>query len=141
MGTELLVTAEENNCSERKEGAGCENRLTIFLPRRGTLQRVVDLPIERVAFLGQSERGATGPLQYHLTTSADYKEDGIHLAEQIKVLDENGRDLRTTELERLFTIDDVKGTMTTTEPPLWDRVVKPEPPPPPGQDAHPPRRH
>ncbi len=139
MGNDLLITAEENNCAGRKEGEPCENRMTVFLPRRGTLLRIVDLPIERVAYAGQSERGATGPLEYHLTTTADYKDDGIHLTEQIRVLDDNGRDLRKAELERQFAIDDIKGTMVASEPPLWDRVVKPEPPPPPQTpDAHPP---
>jgi hypothetical protein len=124
MGDDLLITAEENNCTGRKEREACENRMTVFLPRRGTLQRVVEIPIERVAYVGQSERGATGPLEYHLTTTADYKPDGIHLVEQIRVMDENGQDLRKAELERAFAIDDVKGTMVASEPPLWDRVVK-----------------
>jgi hypothetical protein len=128
MGSDLLITAEENNCAGRKEGEPCENRMTVFLPRRGVLQRIVDLPIERVAYAGQSERGATGPLEYHLTTTADYKNDGIHLVEQIRVLDDSGRELRKAELERQFAIDDVKGTMVASEPPLWDRVVKPEEP-------------
>ncbi len=145
MGSELLVIAEEDNCEGRKDGDPCENRMTVFLPRRGILQRIVDLPIERVAYVGQGERGASGTLQYHLTTAADYKDDGIHLVEQIRVSDENGRDLRKAELERVFAVDDIKGTMTASEPPLWDRVVvKAEAPPPeakPAPDAHPPPRH
>ncbi len=138
MGSELLVTAEEDNCAGRKESDACENRMTVFLPRRGMLQRIVDLPIEKVAFAGKTERGATGPLQYHLTTNADYKEDGIHLVEQVRVLDENGREMRKAEHERTFTVDDVKGTMVASEGPLWERVVSPESPPAP--DAPRPRR-
>ena len=140
MGNELLVIAEEDNCAGRKEGDACENRMTVFLPRKGILQRIVDLPIERVAYVGQAERGASGTLQYHLTTAADYKDDGIHLVEQIRVSDENGRELRKAELERLFAVDDIKATMVANEPPLWDRVVvKAEPPPAP--DVHPPPHH
>ena len=138
MGSELLVTAEEDNCLGRKEGEACENRMTVFLPRKGNLLRVVDLPIERVAYAGKTERGASGPLQYHMTTAVDYKEDGIHLVEQVRVLDENGRDLRKAEHERTFAMDDVKGTMASSEGTLWDRVVTPEPPPTP--DARPQRR-
>jgi hypothetical protein len=142
MGNDLLVTAEEDDCIGRKEGDACLNRTTIFLPRRGILQRIVDLPIERVAYVGQAERGAYGQLQYHLTTAADYKPDGIHLVEQIRVLDEGGRELRKAELERLFAMDEVKGTLVASEPPLWDRVVSPETPPPPPSPpaAHPSRR-
>jgi hypothetical protein len=137
MGTELLVTAEEDNCEGRKETDACENLMTVFLPRKGILNRIVDLPIERVAFKGKGERGTTGNLQYHLTSTADYKEDGIHLVEQVRVLDENGRELRKSEHERTFAVDDVKGTMVANEPSLWDRVVTPEAPPAP--DARPVR--
>jgi hypothetical protein len=141
MGSDLLVTAAENDCTGRNAGDPCENRLTVFLPRGGTLARVADIPIERVAYAGQTERGATGRLQYRLTTAATYGDDGIHLVEQIRVSDEDGRELRKAELERLFAIDDVKGTMTPSEPPLWDRVVKPEPETPPPPPAPPPAAH
>jgi hypothetical protein len=145
MGNDLLVTAEENDCIGRKGGDPCENRMTVLLPRSGELQRVADIPIERVAYAGQTERGAMGKLQYRLTTAATYKDDGIHLVEQIRVSDEDGRELRKAELERLFALDDVKGTLTPSEPPLWDRVVKPEAtapvPPPPAPPQAPPRRH
>ncbi len=138
MGAELLVIAEEDDCAGRKPGTPCENHMTVFLPRRGILAPVVEVPIERVAYVAQGERGATGTLEYRLTTAADYREDGIHVVEQIRVKDENGRELRKAELERLFVMDDA-GNMASAEPPLWDRVVKPEaaretP------DARPPRR-
>ena len=132
LGSELLVTAEEDDCAGRKEGVGCENRMTVFLPRRGILQRIVDLPIERVAYVGP--RGAA--TEYHLTTVADYKDDGIHLVEQIRVLDDSGREVRKAEVERLFAMDDVKGTMAASEPALWDRIVKPEPEPTPDARPH-----
>jgi hypothetical protein len=126
MGDDLLVTAQEDACAGRKPGEACENRMTVFLPRSGILLRAAEIPIERVAYVGSGERGATGTLEYRLTTSADYKPDGIHLVEQIRVTDDNGRELRKAELERVFALDDVKGTMAPSEAPLWDRVVKPE---------------
>jgi hypothetical protein len=125
MGAELLVIAEEDDCAGRKAGAACENHMTVFLPRRGALAPVVEVPVERVAYVAQGERGATGTLEYRLTTAADYREDGIHVVEQIRVKDENGRELRKAELERLFVMDDA-GHMASSEPPLWERVVKPE---------------
>jgi len=126
MGSDLLVTAQEDACVGRKPTEPCENRLTVLLPRLGKLARAAEIPIERVAYGsgGEAEKGATGLLEYRLTTSADYKPDGIHLVEQIRVMDENGQDLRKAELERAFAVDDVKGTMVASEPPLWDRVVK-----------------
>jgi hypothetical protein len=127
MGSDLLVTAQEDACVGRKPGDACENRLTILLPRMGRLARAAEIPIERVAYGAEGEKGekgASGTLEYRLTTSADYKPDGIHLVEQIRVNDEGGRELRKAELERLFALDDIKGTMAPSEPPLWDRVVK-----------------
>jgi hypothetical protein len=128
IGSDLLVTAQEDACVGRKQGEPCENRMTVLLPRMGRLSRAAEIPIERVAYGAgegeKGERGATGTLEYRLTTSADYKPDGIHLVEQIKVNDDEGRELRKAELERLFALDDVKGTMAPSEAPLWDRVVK-----------------
>ncbi len=138
MGSDLLVTAQENACVGRKPGEGCENHLTVMLPRLGRLARAADIPIERVAYGGEGEKGVTGQLEFRLTTSADYKADGIHLVEQIKVKDDTGLQLRSSELERLFALDDIKGTMAPNEPPLWDRVVKIVEPP---KTQHAPPHH
>ena len=123
MGDDLLITAQEDACSGRKPGEPCDNRMSVLFPRSGLLARAAEISVERVAYLTQGERGATGTLEYRLSTSADYKGDGIHLVEQVKVNDESGREMRKVELERLFVLDDVKGTMTPSEPALWDRVV------------------
>lgn len=123
MGGDLLVTAEDDGCSGRKQGQPCETVMTVLLPRTGVLRRVVDVPLERVAYGGQDPSGTEGPLEYHLTSNADYRDDGIHIQEQVRVKDQSGNELHRLERERVFVMD-ASGTMTTNDPPLWDTAVK-----------------
>jgi hypothetical protein len=128
IGGDVFVTAEDDTCEGHRAGVGCETRLSVFLARKGVLGRVVDIPIERLDYLAQGERGAVGKLEYRMTSAADFRQDGIHLVEQIRVKDDVGRELRKAELERLFVLDDITGKMASSEPPLWDRVVTPDRP-------------
>ena len=103
------------------------------------LRRVVDVLAERIAYSGQGERGAEGPLEYRLTSAADYRDDGIHLVENVRITHERGTELRVLERERLFALSD-KGTMASSDPPLWDTAVKLKFEKPDTQRARPPRR-
>ncbi len=123
MGPDLLVTAERDGCTERPQGSPCETLLSVFLPRLGTCGRAVDAPTERVAYGAPADRGATGDLQYRLTSTADYRPDGVHLLEQIVVSDEAGSVLRKTERERVFRLNDSE-TLVSTVPSLWESTVK-----------------
>ncbi|MGO8992072.1 MAG: hypothetical protein ACLQVI_02000 [Polyangiaceae bacterium] len=123
MGSDLLVTAERDGCTDRVKGSPCEALLSVFLPRLGTLRRVVDAPTERVAYGPPEDRGSTGDLQYRLTSTADYRPDGVHLLEQIVVGDEGGSVLRKTERERVFMMNQAE-TLVASVPPLWDSTVK-----------------
>jgi hypothetical protein len=139
MGPELLVTAEDDGCTGHKPGEACENVMGVFLPRSGELRRVVDVLAERIAYAGQGERGAEGALEYRLTSAADYRNDGIHLVENVRITDESGTELRVLERERLFALND-KGTMSSSDPPLWDTAVKLKFEKPDTPRARPPRR-
>ncbi len=139
MGPELLVTAEDDGCTGRKPGEACENVMGVFLPRSGELRRVVDVLAERIAYAGQGERGAEGTLQYRLTSAPEYRDDGIHLVENVRITDESGTELRVLERERLFALSD-KGTMASSDPPLWDTAVKLKFEKPDTPRARPPRR-
>jgi hypothetical protein len=123
LGGEIVVTAQEDTCAGRRPHEPCENRLSVLLPRAGVLRRAADIPIERVAYASHGEHGAMGIIEYRLTTSAEYKADGIHVTEQIRVNDDGGRELRKAELERVFTVNDAKGTLECAQPALWDSVV------------------
>jgi hypothetical protein len=123
LGGEIVVTAQEDSCTGRRPREPCENHLSVLLPRAGVLRRAVDIPIERVAYAGHGEHGAMGILEYRLTTSAEYKVDGIHVTEQIRVNDDGGRELRKAELERVFALNDASGTLESPQPALWDSVV------------------
>jgi hypothetical protein len=126
VGDDIVLVAEQDNCSGRKPGTNCESRLTLLLARRGELSPAAELSSERVEHFASPEKNATGTLEYRLTTVFDYKPDGIHLTEQILVTDEAGRSLRKAEVARLFALNDVEGKLTTLDPPLWDTFVGPE---------------
>ena len=127
LGGELLVTAEEDGCTGHQTGKSCETLLHVFLPRQGGLQRVVDVPVERIAYGANGERaehGAQGKLEYHMTSSTRVQPDGLHLSENMEVKDESGQVIRKADLERVFTMSD-KG-LTSSEGSLWERIAKTE---------------
>jgi hypothetical protein len=132
LGAEVLVTAENDGCAGSQGEVACEDSRSIFLPELGVLRRVVDAPAMRIAYATKGERGATGELQYRLTSTPNYRPDGIHLLEQLAVSDETGVVLRRSERERVFAFS-AGGTLTSNVPPLWDSVGrferKPEPSP------------
>jgi hypothetical protein len=141
VGDDIVLVAEQDNCTGRKSTANCESRLTILLASHGELSKAAELSSERVEHFASPEKNATGVLEYRLTTVFDYKPDGIHLTEQILVTDEAGRSLRKAEVVRLFALNDVQGKLTTLDPPLWDTFVSPDdkpakPAPPSPHDAH-----
>ncbi|WP_394822145.1 hypothetical protein [Pendulispora albinea] len=123
MGGELLVTAEEDGCTGHAAGSPCETALHVFLPRGGALQRVVDVPVERIDYAMGREK-TSGKVEYHMTSSSRVQPDGIHLSEQVEVKDDGGQVLRKAELERLFRMSEAG--LTASEGSLWDRIAKPE---------------
>ncbi|WP_394842746.1 hypothetical protein LZC95_37455 [Pendulispora brunnea] len=125
MGGELLVTAEEDGCTGHQAGTPCEASLHIFLPRQGTLQRVVDVPVERIAYGSDREKGTQGKLEFHMTSASRVQPDGIHLAEQVEVKDDGGQVLRKAELDRVFKLTETG--LVANEGSLWERIAKPEP--------------
>jgi hypothetical protein len=141
LGDDVVVTVETDNCSGRKPDASCESHLAILLARGGVLKRAVDLSSERVVHLTPADSASTGTMEYRLTSTVDYKPDGVHLTEQIQASDEAGRPMRKAEVERLFSLDDKSGSLSTLEPPLWDRFVPAGPAVEVKHDAKAPHRH
>ena len=129
LGSEVVVTASDDGCVGRKPGDACEKVMHLFLPRGGALRPVGDLALERVAYGGpgdaseRPEEGAAGTVEYRMTASADYRDDGVHVVEQVRVKDGSGAELRVLERERLFVWNDA-GALTASEPPLWDTAVQ-----------------
>lgn len=123
MGTELLVTAESDGCTGRKAGTPCQTVMSVLLPRRGKLGALVEVPLERVGYSGKAERGTMGVLEYHLTSVPEFRADAIRLVEQVRVRDDTGLEVRKSELERIFAIDDL-GNAKASEPSLWDQAFK-----------------
>jgi len=125
MGGEYLVTVTDDGCTGRKPGAPCRKAMTVMLPRSGKLSPLVEVPLERVAYGGRVERGASGVLEYRMASVPEFKDGLIKIVEQIRVIDDTGRDLRKAEHERIVTFDDT-GEPKATQPSLWDQMVTPE---------------
>lgn len=121
LGGEILVTAQDEGCLNHGPNDPCETRLSLFLPRRGGLHDIAEVPLERVAFATGTEPGVVGRIEYHLTTSPKYIPTGLKLLEQVQVKDDHGRVLRKAELERLYAVDAEK-PMQQSDLPLWPRI-------------------
>jgi hypothetical protein len=130
MGGDFVVTAENDGCTGRKEGSPCETTLSVFRPHRGAFIAIAEIPVERVAYSGRGERGASGVLEYHLTSLPEFLPTSIRIVEQIRIKDDSGRELRKAEHQRDLIVDET-GKATSHEPALWDQMVKLEEPRPP----------
>jgi hypothetical protein len=123
MGARLLVSVESDGCADRKPGAPCETVTTLFIPRVGRLERFVDTPALRIAFVDRGEPGVKGPAEYRLSSTATYRDDGVHIVEQLEIKNPSGDTVRKIERERALLLTD-KGTMISNMPSLWDDTVK-----------------
>lgn len=121
LGPELLVTATADGCQGQATSMPCEKNVDLFLPRFGKLERLVTLPAQKRAFATGSEPGVQGQVQYEMTSSPQYTPDGIRLFEQVRALDEAGRVVHKTELERMLVLHDGKLDQGSGSD-LWGRV-------------------
>ncbi len=122
MGPEVLPTVTDDGCMKRAPNEPCETILHLYVARKGVLNPVADVVLERVVYAMATEPGINGRIEYHLTTSPQFSAGGLKLLEQVKVQDEKGKPLRKAELERLLTIDGGK-PMKASDPPLWPRLA------------------
>ena len=120
-GARLVVTAEDDGCSGRARGAACETTLTVFMARRGRLERVVSATTLRVVHALRGEPGVAGPVEYRLASAPSYGADGIHIAEQLEVRTASGELVRKVERDRAFTFGP-NGDLRSSSRSLWDEA-------------------
>jgi hypothetical protein len=122
MGYEVVVTVQDDGCTgpDYQPGHPCESTMTAYLPRKGVLENLVTLTTERRAFLVGGEAGASGPVQYHLTASSRFSETGTTVSEEMVATDDENRELRHAQQERVFALHDI--VLVSDEEPLWPRV-------------------
>jgi len=120
LGSDVVVTAEDDGCTGSKPTQACETTLTVFGLQQGVLVPLTKLALERVGFAKDGEPGSRGTTAFHLTTAPAFETDGMHVFEQVSVTDESGRELRRAELGRLYA--HVHGKLLPDEDPLWPRV-------------------
>lgn len=115
IGSEVLVTAVQDECRGRKPGGSCESRIIVNLLFSGRLVPVTEIVSERVVYASDTEPGFPGKVEYHLTSGVEYSAKGIRVLEQIRVNDANGAPLRKAELDRMLVLDGGKPMKTTAE--------------------------
>lgn len=121
MGTEFVVTAVDEGCHGRPQGAPCDSLLTVYVPWQGKLERLVSAPLERVRYYSGGEPGAIGVVEYTLVATPTYEDRVIRLLEQVTATDSAGRELRRAERARLVFVDGQTAQPSTES--LWDSLV------------------
>lgn len=119
IGPDVAVTAQDDHCLQEKTGP-CETKMTVFLPRNGVLKQAAAFPLKKRDFVVASEPGSTGRIEYRLTASPKFTEEGITLYEQVVAVDEGGRELRRAEVERTYKVEG--RDLHETEGSLWPRI-------------------
>jgi hypothetical protein len=122
IGFEAVVSVSDDECSrkEYKPGTPCESTQSIYMARKGTLVNLANFATERRAFVSAGEPGSPGIVEYHLTAAPKFGENNITLSESVVATDEGGRQLRHSEIDRIFTLHDIQ--LKPNEEPLWPRI-------------------
>lgn len=119
MGPEVVITAQDDQCLAVPKGP-CETRMTVLVPRNGVLKPMASFLLQKRDFVNGSEPGAPGRIEYRLTASPKFSEEGIKLYEQVLAIDEGGRELRRAELERMYKV--AGRDLSESEGSLWPRI-------------------
>lgn len=120
LGPELLVVANDDGCKGAADQE-CAAFARVYADRQGLLSEVARFDLRRVALGRDTEPGLGGDFVYRLTATPTFGPDGIRLLEQVDVRDALGREVRSAELERRYTMGP-RGTMMPSDDPLWQRV-------------------
>lgn len=120
LGTEVLVAATDDGCQGQPKTTACETNVGLFMPWYGKLARLATIPTEKRAYAQGAEPGIEGQVEYELTASPQYTQDGIKLFEEVKATDSAGHVVHKTQLERLFVLHD--GSLEQGSDSLWGKV-------------------
>jgi hypothetical protein len=120
VGNEVLASATDDGCQGQAKTTACETTVALYVPRFGKLVRAATITTEKRAFATGGEVGVVGTVQYEMTASPQYTNDGVKLFEQVKAIDPAGRVVHKTELERMFVLQD--GTLHQGADSLWGKV-------------------
>jgi hypothetical protein len=122
IGLEAIVSVSDEDCTRKdyQQGTACESTVALYMPRKGVLVNLANFSTERRAFVSSGEPGSFGLVEYHLTAAPKYEEKGVRLSESVQATDAVGRELRHSEIERIFKLEDVQ--LVPNEEPLWPRI-------------------
>lgn len=120
MGSEAIVTAEDDGCVGADVTAPCENTLTVFLPRAGQLVALTTITLEQRAYALGGEPGIFGRTEYKGTTSPKFVDGAIKLLEQVLVTDDTGRPVRKAERHRTLALQDTQ--LVQDQPALFPQI-------------------
>jgi hypothetical protein len=121
MGPEILPSVQTDGCLGHKVKTPCTTELQLFLPVRGRLAPAARIALERVTYTRATEPGTVGTIEYRMVSTPTFEPGQIRVIEQVNALDEQGRDLRKAELERVFRA--TSRGFQASESSLWERIV------------------
>ena len=125
MGTEPIVTAEDDGCVGADVTAPCENTLSLFLPRKGELVNAVTISLEQRAYGLNSEPGMYGRFEYRGTTTPKFMDGSIRLLDQVTVKDDAGRVVHKADRYRTLILKDnqLVGDLPPLFPALYPKIT------------------
>jgi hypothetical protein len=141
LGPDVLVTATDEGCTGVKPNQNCETTFVGYVMSGGELWPSARFALDRIQY-GHAP-GIAGPVQYRLTATPVFQDRGIRLTEQVVVRDASQTELRKSDLERIFSLQE-RVKLVPSAPSLWEQVMaglqqaKSYAPPPPLPGVPPP---
>lgn len=117
IGPELAITATNETCtSDRKR---CRASTQVYLMSSGRLIMAAEFPVAGVAKGTISEEPM--PLTFRFSASASFNTTGIHVTEHISVTDPTQGEVRASDLEREFVLEN--GSLSASTPSAWSELL------------------
>ncbi len=119
MGPHLVVEGVQETCKGDGAERRCSASISVYLMGTGSLKPAATFPIEQNARVPTRDGN---PLDYRFSASADYKDTAIQLTEHLSVSAKGQGEIRVSDLERAFRLDD--GKLVPTAESLWTKTVR-----------------
>jgi hypothetical protein len=121
LGGNLAVLATDDGCAGKADTVDCESTLHVFIPWKGQLIEQAQITLEKRIHMQGAEPGIEGTLLYRLVSSPRFEDERIRVLEQVTATDEEGKKMRTMELERQYQLTD--GKLVQSAPSLWEKML------------------
>lgn len=119
MGPRLVIESVQEDCTGQGPSRRCRASATVYLMGTGALSNAARFPIEQGT---RTARRGGDALEWRFSASADYKDTAIELTEHLSVRSEAQGELRSSDLERAFRLED--GQLVASGESLWTKTLR-----------------